>query len=409
MKIRWLRVALLNLFLAAVLGATLRLAFVVELEWMNFRYVLHAHSHVAMLGWAYLGLFALLAHYFLPIEAQQSRWLSVLFWMTQVSVAGMLLTFPVMGYAGPSITFSTLHVLFSYAFVWYFWRKLPVSTAFSHRFVRAAILFMVVSTLALWATAPIILFQLKGSALYYASIQFFLHFQFNGWFLFAILGLFFKYAERRGVALPSKIGGRFFSLLVVSCVLTYALAVAWSNPLPVVYWINSAGVLLQLAAALLFIKLVWPIRKQLSLPGWGGFLIKLAFVCFVGKIAMQSVVAVPVIAEAAYTIRNYVIGFIHLILLGAVTPFLIGFAARQQLLASGILPRIGITLFLIGFAGSKLILFLQGTLFWASIGFMPYYYEGLFAISLLLPIGIGLLLLGQIWLKDGRKLENHQR
>jgi hypothetical protein len=34
---------------------------------------------------------------------------------------------------------------------------------------------------------------------------------------------------------------------------------------------------------------------------------------------------------------------------------------------------------------------------------------GLFAISLLLPVGIGLLLLGQIWFKDGRKLENHQR
>lgn len=409
MKTRWLRVALLNLFLAAILGATLRLAFVVELEWMNFRYVLHAHSHAAMLGWVYLGLFALLVHCFLPEEAQQSRWLGGLFWLTQVSVVGMLLTFPVMGYAGPSIAFSTLHVLLSYAFAWYFWRKLPVSTAFSHRLVRAALLFMAVSTLALWATAPIIPFKLKGSAFYYASIQFFLHFQFNGWFIFAVLSLFFKYTESKSISLPSRLRGRFFVLLVVSCILTYALAVAWSNPAPVVYWINSTGVLLQLAAALLFIKLVWPVREQLSLSGWGGFLIKLAFVCFVGKIVMQSVVAVPVIAEAAYTIRNYVIGFVHLILLGAVTPFLIGFAARQQLLASGILSRIGITLFMIGFAGSELILFLQGTLFWASIGFMPYYYEGLFAISLLLPIGIGLLLLGQIWLKDGRKLENHQR
>ena len=50
----WLVVALLNFLMAAGMGALLRMAFVVEIPWVKYQYLLHAHSHVAMLGWIYL-------------------------------------------------------------------------------------------------------------------------------------------------------------------------------------------------------------------------------------------------------------------------------------------------------------------------------------------------------------------
>ena len=53
---RWFWVALLNFVLAAVAGILLRYAFVQELEWMQYRHFQHAHSHVAMLGWIFLGI-----------------------------------------------------------------------------------------------------------------------------------------------------------------------------------------------------------------------------------------------------------------------------------------------------------------------------------------------------------------
>ena len=54
----------------------------------------------------------------------------------------------------------------------------------------------------------------------------------------------------------------------------------------------------------------------------------------------------------------------------------------------------GLFLLMIGFTGSELLLFLQGTLFWMAMGFMPWYHEALFVISIALPLGIGLFLMG---------------
>ena len=105
---------------------------------------------------------------------------------------------------------------------------------------------------------------------------------------------------------------------------------------------------------------------------------------------------IPYIATVAYTIRNFVIGFIHLVLLGVVTQFILGYAALNKVLSlRSRLSRLGLGLLLAGFFGSELLLFLQGAMFWGAMGFLPYYYEGLFGISLLMPAGVGVLLLGQ--------------
>ncbi|MEZ4932236.1 MAG: hypothetical protein R2788_08975, partial [Saprospiraceae bacterium] len=58
----WLRIALLNFLLAAIMGALMRFAFVEEVRWMEYRFMVHGHSHTAMLGWIYLALYALLIH-----------------------------------------------------------------------------------------------------------------------------------------------------------------------------------------------------------------------------------------------------------------------------------------------------------------------------------------------------------
>ena len=50
---------------------------------------------------------------------------------------------------------------------------------------------MLLSTLAIWSIPPIMIKMGAGSPIYQAAVQFYLHFQFNGWFIFAVLGLFF--------------------------------------------------------------------------------------------------------------------------------------------------------------------------------------------------------------------------
>ena len=44
----------------------------------------------------------------------------------------------------------------------------------------------------------------------------------------------------------------------------------------------------------------------------------------------------------------------------------------------------------------ELLLFLQGTLLWIGQGFMPFYYEILFLLTLALPVGIILIIFQNI-------------
>lgn len=401
----WLRIALLNFIFAAVLGALLRFAFVEEVSWMKYKNFLHAHSHVAMLGWVYLGLYTLFIHTFLEKRDQQNRYYRILFWLTQGSVVGMLISFPIQGYAAFSIFFSTLHVLLSYLFCHRFYKDLKKGSHTSQPAIllaKTALGLMILSTLSLWAMGPIMVAGLQRSVIYYMAVQFFLHFQFNGWFLFAILALFFKLIENQGWAIPKTLFQRFYVLLLFSCFMTYALAVAWSKPLMLVFWANSIGVLVQLGAVLLLFLLLYQIRDKIKIlfTSWPLFLLQSAFYFYLLKVIIQTIVVIPYMATIAYTIRNYVIGFIHLLLLGIISFFLFGFASYQRLLhLSGRRAKVGMLIFFIGFLFVESILFLQGSLFWGAKGFLPAYYELLFGATCLMPIGLVIYLSGQIFKK----------
>lgn len=395
----WLKVALWNFLIAAILGALMRYAFVAELPWMKFRFVQHGHSHVAMLGWLYLAFYACLIHAFLPLQKQQSPFYRYLFWFTQATVIGMMITFPIQGYAAWSITFSTLHVLGAYAFAYQFLRDIRQESSkksLANTWVKSAFGLLIISTLGLWAMGPVMVFDPgKGSA-YYLVIQFYLHFQFNGWFVFAALALLFKWLENNGLDTDSKDLRLFWGLLLISCFPTYALALTWANPLDVLFYVNSAGVLIQLAALFYFLRGIrghYPAIRRL-VAGNFTVLFGISFVCFCLKILFHAVIVIPAIATVAYTIRNFVIGFFHLILLGIITHFVLGYAVQTRLINLDSLGnRLGIWLFVAGFVGSESILFIQGTLFWIGWGFMPGYYVLLFTVSALMPLGILLLVL----------------
>ena len=122
MKKSWLLVCLINFFIAASMGLLLRLMYVVPMPELNYQFLLHGHSHIAMLGWVYMMLYGLIYTYFVPIKSKEKPIYNRLFWITEVAVVGMMLYFPVEGYALFSITFSTLHILCSYYFCRLVWK-----------------------------------------------------------------------------------------------------------------------------------------------------------------------------------------------------------------------------------------------------------------------------------------------
>ena len=208
----WILICFINFFIASLMGLLLRWMYVAPIEGVNFQFLMHGHSHVAMLGWVYLMLYCLIFHFFVPKEAQQKPIYNRLFWVTELAVVGMMIDFPAQGYAFVSILFSTLHIFCSYYFCYLIWKDAKPATFPEKRMLRTALFFMVFSTLGVWCLGPAVGIMGKASAFYQIAIQFFLHFQFNGWFLFAVLALFFKQSK---LNIDEKKFRLFYNLFVI--------------------------------------------------------------------------------------------------------------------------------------------------------------------------------------------------
>lgn len=380
-------VCLLNFFVAALLGLALRYFFVQPATY-NYRFLTHAHSHVAMLGWVYLMLFVLIVHYFVP---EKKPLYNRLFWLTELAVLGMLLSFPFQGYAAVSITFSTLHIFCSYYFAYLIFKNHSTPSKVTSYLLKTALVFMLVSTAGVWCLGPAVATVGQASAFYQIAIQFFLHFQFNGWFLIAVLAVLCHQLQLH----DSKEFRLFFSFLIVATVLTFALPVNWFVPHDSLLWINGLGVLLQLAALFYFLKMAKPalqvlLKTQSQITQW---LYWFALLCFILKIALQSASLFPEISNMAYQYKNFVIGFIHLTMLGVVSGFLFAFLLQNNLTKTNKTLVFGLYAFLLGFVLTEAILFVQGCFFYFGKGFLPNYYVLLFLCSILLPLGIGCFIL----------------
>ena len=233
-------------------------------------------------------------------------------------VAGMLVSFPIQGYGPISIACSLAQMLVGYALivqVWWHTSHWPV--AGSRLLARLALLFQVVSTIGIWAMGPIMRSGLAGTEWYYWSIQWFLHFQFNGWFWFAAMAIGSRWAESHGVDV--RLDRLTVLLWVIGTVLTFALAVAWSERLPVVIAVNSLGVLVQAWAAWRTMRAMLQARLQVQVrtTRWMRITIGTMLIAMGIKVAVQTAVAIPAVTEIALTLRNYVVGFVHLNTLGA--------------------------------------------------------------------------------------------
>ena len=389
-------ICLINFLIAALLGLILRYYFIDSVD-LNYRFLTHAHSHIAMLGWVYLMLYTLIVHYFVP---DKKPIYNRLFWITEFSVIGMLLSFPFQGYAAISITFSTLHIFCSYYFVYLIWKHQHISNLPTRYLLKASLIFMLLSIVGIWCLGPVIVVLGKSSAFYEIAIQFFLHFQFNGWFLIAVIALFFHIIRLKG----SKSFRLFFTLLIVSTILTLALPINWYAPNSFFYWTNALGVVIQLFTLILFLKLIMPYQNTLSdhYTKLNLFVLGFSIFCFVLKSTLQLVSLIPEVSQTVYQHRNFVIGFIHLTMLGIISGFLFFFILRSSLVINNYLLRSGIFTFLLGFSLTEIILIIQGSLFYLKSGFMPNYYLLLFVFSLLIPLGIILIIINILSHKNAR-------
>ena len=392
----WIICCFFNFLIAAILGLVMRFNYLFSLEGINYIYLLHAHSHVAMLGWAYLMIYSLVVYFFIPKDKSTKPVYNQLFWSTQLSVIGMMISFPIQGYALFSIVFSTLHILLSYVFCWLVWSDCKNEKSSENVLLKAAILFMVFSTFGVWCLGPTINMLGKQSAFYQIAIQFFLHFQFNGWFLFAVLALFVKQFKNK---IDEAKFRKLITLLVVATFLTVAFPISWYVENNFLKWINAFGVVFQLLAFAFgyqMLKCQINFFKR-SLNTLSKLVYGLALCSLFFKVIIQLLVLIPNIAVVSHQIRSLIIGFIHLTTLGIITGFLLGVLIQNKLLPQhSFLFKKGVKYFFYGYIITELLLFIQGIFFYCNKAFVVGYYESVFGASALLVAGLILILISML-------------
>ena len=146
--------------IGSLIGLILRYAYTGGISFsINFKHILHAHSHVMLLGFLFNSLFIFIWMNFAKIMDKVSyRY----YFAMQVSMALMIVAFILQGYAFYSILFSTLHLWISYILLVRLWKRLEGKKEVLS-LVKVGIVFHFLSSLGPYALGPLMVLELKNS------------------------------------------------------------------------------------------------------------------------------------------------------------------------------------------------------------------------------------------------------
>jgi len=392
----WFRIPFIFFFIAACIGLLLRWHFVSPMDWLQFPYWLHAHSHIMFLGWIFNTLFlAYVSNYSLS-----KRRYGTLFIIIQVLLGGMLISFPLQGYGVVSIILSFSHTVLVGVFCWWIFRdfrKIEKST--SIWFAKMSLILFLLSALGPFTLGPLVANGLGQTKWYYFSIYYYLHFQYNGVFIFGVLSLFFHFLEERKVQFNVSTARKSGLLLMIAIFPTYFLSTLWAKPGFVFNIIGCMGAFIQLLSLYYFIKII-SVVKFSKMHRATKTLVMLAFLAFILKSVLQLISAHPQIAKLAFEVRPFTIAYLHLVMIGVVTLFLLAWCVEKKVVVLKF--SFPVTLIIIGFLGSELTMIL-GSIPFTSTLFVIQSSVLLFTFSLLLTVGIGFFLYYLLLPSDARR------
>jgi hypothetical protein len=393
----WACMALTNLTLVAVLGVLMRFKIAWSLPWLTHTFTMYGHSGFAFAGWVSLALFILLPFALFKRNKDLYHKLRPYWRWTLLVSFGMLGSFMSLGYHPISIGFNAAYLITGGLYLHQLRRLVLINTV--HPITKLAVGYGLWSYM-LAAMGPVMLSFLMlthkaGTQWYLASVYMHLHFNYNGWFFFGMLALFTEFYVRQTNKGHTRIRVAI-NLLAVSCIPAYFLSVLWMNP-PA--WLRVLAVGADLVQFAGFTMLAFQLWKHRNVFGvlknpvrwlWG-----LSFVALAVKFTLQLLSAIPALEDYAFAFRPVVIAYVHLVLLGVVTFFLLGFFIQNELISIRTpLARVGLFSFIFGVLLNELLLASQGIM---AISMVPLFWinPALFAVGLIMLSGLISLLFAQ--------------
>jgi hypothetical protein len=391
----WLKFSLINLLIVAIIGVLMRYKIGFEFPYFNQKSLQHSHSHFAFSGWISHTLMVLMIVY-LKNKIQNTapiffkKYNNILL-ANLICSYGMLIFFIIQGYGLFSIFFSTTSLLISYIFAYYFIKDLKQipNQDLSKNWFKAALFFNIISSIGTLALAYMMASKNIYQEEYLASIYYYLHFQYNGWFFFSCMGLLFAFLDLSTSQNPFY--KKTFNLFFISCIPSYFLSTLWMNIPLWLYVITIIAALVQVYTWFRFLSIVVKAKKE-YLENFPYFLrYILLFIGFVLsiKFILQLGITIPAISQLAFGFRPIVIAYLHLVLLAFVSLFLLFYMYATHLIVINKSIKIGVVIFAIGVLLNEIILAIQGI---ASFSYtvIPYANEMLFGAAIMMTFGIGI-------------------
>mgnify|MGYP003455548234 FL=1 len=382
----WLKFSVFNFLIVALLGVTMRYKILYSMPFLDQKHLQEAHSHFAFYGWITNVIYVLILNYMHKINAQiDLKKYEKLIVVNLIASFTMLGAFLYGGYFWASIAGSTVALLCSFVFFFFFVRDAKKIQDFSKLWFLAGLFFAVISSVGVFNLGYMMMSKTATQDLYLASEYYYLHFQYNGFFIFSCIGFLLFSMKQAGSGISEKQNKLIFWLLFIGCVIGYGLSVLWMKmPVSIFAVIVVATIMQTIGAVLLFvfIKKNWT-NLVLKWSSMHRFVLLYAGFAFAVKIALQLGSTIPALNQFAFGFRNVVIAYLHLVLLMCIATFLVNqiLATHYFTITNKLL--MGFKLLLLGIFLNELILGLMGVFSIKYIS-IPFANEMLLGVSLLM-------------------------
>ncbi len=391
----WLRFSVFNFLIVAVLGVLMRYKIAYSLPIVDQKHVQEAHSHFAFYGWITQIIYVLIIRYLHGIlSEQQLKKYHTLLVVNAISAFAMIPSFIYNGYYWASIAASTAALLTSFVFFFFLLRDLKGKQTLAKPWFLAGLFFAVISSVGVFGLSYMMSSGNMTQNLYLSSTYYYLHFQYNGFFIFSCIGLLLHSLKEIGSEIPEKENKMIFWLLFVGCVIGFGLSILWIKMPLWIYIVIILGTIVQTIGAVklyLLVKKNWT-KLVLNFSALQRFVLLYVGFAFFAKIVLQLGSTIPALSQFAFGFRNVVIAYLHLILLMCVSIFLI-----NQILATNVFKMtkpvtMGLKLLLLGIFLNEAVLGLMG-IFSIKYISLPYTPQILLAVSLLMMVSLAVILL----------------
>lgn len=386
----YLKLSVFNFILVAVLGTLMRYKIAFSFPFLEQKYLQESHSHFAFYGWITSCLYILIVKYLMdenpsaPLRKYES-----LILINFVASYGLMFAFMYGGYYWLSIACSTLALLVSFTFFFFLLKDFKQVKDHSKIWFLAGLFFAMLSSVGVFGLSYMMVTNFISQNLYLAASYYYLHYQYNGFFIFSCIGLLFHNLKHIGVEISDRENKSIFYLLFVGCVVGYGLSVLCADLPFWVFILIAVGTIMQTIGAIklyLLVKNNWTKLKE-TRTGLQRFIVIYVGFAFAVKIALQLGSNIPAVNQFAFGFRNIVIAYLHLVLLMCVAVFLISQLLLIQKFQFNKALANGIRLLLLGVFLNEAVLGIMG-IFSIKYIAVPYANEILFAVSALILISL---------------------